>query len=62
LTRPRRGARADRSREGVLRACCRSHTDRLRAGDGPRRGCVRASPHFYNDEAELEALLEALEG
>jgi selenocysteine lyase/cysteine desulfurase len=25
-----------------------------------RRGGVRASPHFYNDEAEIDALLEAL--
>jgi len=25
-----------------------------------RRGCVRASPHFYNDEAEIDALLAAL--
>jgi selenocysteine lyase/cysteine desulfurase len=25
-----------------------------------RRGCVRASPHFYNDEDELERLLVAL--
>jgi len=25
-----------------------------------RRGAVRASPHFYNDEAEIDALLEAL--
>jgi selenocysteine lyase/cysteine desulfurase len=27
-----------------------------------RRGGVRASPHFYNDEAEIDALLEALSG
>ena len=26
-----------------------------------RRGGVRASPHFYNDEADLERLLDALE-
>ena len=25
-----------------------------------RRGGVRASPHFYNDEAEIDALLAAL--
>ena len=25
-----------------------------------RRGAVRASPHFYNDEGDLERLLEAL--
>jgi len=25
-----------------------------------RRGCVRASPHFYNDESEIDALLAAL--
>jgi len=25
-----------------------------------RRGCVRASPHFYNDEDEIDALLAAL--
>jgi len=39
-------------------ACLRAKRMMLAA----RRGCVRASPHFYNDEAELEALLEALEG
>jgi selenocysteine lyase/cysteine desulfurase len=27
-----------------------------------RRGGVRASPHFYNDESEIDALLEALQG
>ena len=26
----------------------------------PRAGCVRASPHAYNSEAEIEALLDAL--
>ena len=25
-----------------------------------RRGCVRASPHFYNDTSEIDALLAAL--
>lgn len=25
-----------------------------------RRGCARASPHFYNDESEIEALIEGL--
>ena len=25
-----------------------------------RRGCVRASPHFYNDEGDLDRLLAAL--
>lgn len=36
---------------------------RLRAAKlclAARRGCVRASPHFYNDEREIEALLAAL--
>lgn len=27
----------------------------------PREGAVRFSPHFYNDQAEVERILEAIE-
>jgi selenocysteine lyase/cysteine desulfurase len=28
----------------------------------PREGAVRFSPHFYNDEAEVERILAAVDG